>query len=140
MADVSFFKIDFHATQLARDLLGRKAFSKQADNQLESLIARHQLSGRTADFSTFTSKSLGMAGCIARVDNLISSQLAADGGRTAPRLTGNFALADVPILPDLNKYAFFNTKFGIRYRRTLPEIDVLHSIFTAVDYFRIIQS
>ena len=83
-ANVGFFKIDFHNAQLARDLLGRKTLSKQVDNQFEPFIARPPFSGRTTDFSTLTSKGLGFARRIASSGKGISSQLAADRGRTMP--------------------------------------------------------
>jgi hypothetical protein len=35
------------------------------------------------------------------------------------------------MLSDLNSDAFFDTEFGIRHRRTLPEVGVLHSVFAA---------
>lgn len=133
-ANVGFFKIHFHSAQLARDLLGRKALSKQVDNQLEQLIARHQLSGGTTGFSTFASKGLGPTGRIASGGDVISSQLAADGGRTTPKQTSNRSLTEALVLSDLNGYAFFDAEFGIRHRRTLPEVEVLHSVFAAADH------
>ncbi|WP_243787159.1 hypothetical protein, partial [Pseudomonas amygdali] len=41
------------------------------------------------------------------------------------------ALTETSILPHLNGGAFCNAKFGIGHRGTLPEVEVLHSVFAA---------
>ncbi|KWS32318.1 hypothetical protein AL060_05715, partial [Pseudomonas syringae pv. rhaphiolepidis] len=64
-------------------------------------------------------------------EGAISTQLAADGGRTTPQHTGDIALTETSILPHLNGGAFCNAKFGIGHRGTLPEVEVLHSVFAA---------
>jgi hypothetical protein len=130
-ADVSVFKIHFHTSQLARDLLGRKAFSKQVDNPFKPLIARHELPGRAAGLSTLTSKGLGLTGHIALNERFVSSQLTADRRRATPDQASGFTLAEVLILANLNGHTLFNAEFGIRHRGTLPEVEVLHSIFAA---------
>ncbi|WP_317622777.1 ABC-three component system protein, partial [Pseudomonas amygdali] len=45
------------------------------------------------------------------------------------------ALTETSILPHLNGGAFCNAKFGIGHRGTLPEVEVLHSVFAAAHTF-----
>ena len=92
-ADVGFFKIDFHKTQLARDLVGRKAFSKQVDNQLKALIARDQLLDRSTGYAAFAGRRLSFMGRIT-ANELIAANLTTDSGRASPQHPSYFALTE----------------------------------------------
>lgn len=65
----------------------------------------------------------------------ISTKLTTDSGRAASQHSGYFALTEFLILPDLNGCAFFNAEFCIGHGCTLPEGEVLHSVFAAASSF-----
>lgn len=121
-ADVSVFKIHFHKEQLAGNLLGRKAFSKQMNHKLETFIAHDQFSGRAANYTALTSVTLCDVGNVSPSERPIATQLAADSRGTSAKHSRYLALTKIMILPDLDRGG------------TLPEGEVLHSVFAASVY------
>ena len=133
-ADVSVFKIHFHKEQLAGNLLGRKAFSKQMNHKLETFIAHDQFSGRSANYTALASVSLCDVGNVSPIERPIATQLAADSRGTSAKHSRYLALTKILILPDLDRGALFDAEFCIGHGGTLPEGEVLHSVFAAAVY------
>ena len=126
--------IHFHDAQLARDLLWRKAFSKQMKDQLETFIAHDQLSGGTANFTALASVSLCDVGNVTPIEGPIATELAADSRGTSAKHSSYLALTKILILPDLDRGALFDAEFCIGHGGTLPEGEVLHSVFAAAHH------
>jgi len=105
--------------------------SKQVNDKIEALAPQHQFSGWTTHFPAFARESLGITGRVGLAGRPISAQLTADRRRAATQKAGYFTLAELLILTDMDGRAFFDGEFGIRHRSTLPEGEVLHSVFAA---------
>ena len=121
-ADVGVFEVrEFHRTELAGNLLGRKAFSQQVDDQIEQLGARHQLFLWAAGHAALARRSLGMLGDVLALGAAVTTDLATDRRGAAVKHSGNGPLAHAAQQTDLDVGAFFETEFVVRHGDTVPE-------------------
>lgn len=121
-ANVGVFEVrEFHGAELAGNLLGRKAFSRQVDDQLEQVVARDQLLSRPAGSAALTHRSLGMLGDVLPLSISVTPDLATDRRGAAVEHSGNGALAHAAQQTDLDVGAFFDAEFVVRHGNTVPE-------------------
>jgi hypothetical protein len=108
-------------------------------HQLETFIAHDQFSGRAANFTVLASVSLCDVGNVSPFERPITTQLAADSRGASAKQSSYLALTKILILPDLDRGAFFDAEFCIGHGGTLPEGEVLHSVFAAALRFLLKQ-
>ena len=68
------------------------------------------------------------------IERPIATQLAADSRGTSAKHSRYLALTKILILPDLDRGALFDAEFCIGHGGTLPEGEVLHSVFAAAHH------
>lgn len=104
------------------------------DDQLEQLVAGHQLLPRPAGHAAFTHRSLGMLGGVLALGAAVTADLATDRRGAAVEHSGNGPLAHAAQQTDLDVGALFNAEFVVRHGNTVPTGQVLHSVFATALY------
>ena len=107
--------------ELAGNLLRRKAFSQQVDDQIEQLGARHQLFLGAAGHAALARRSLGVLGDVLALGAAVTTDLATDRRGAAVKHSGNGPLAHAAQQADLDVRAFFETEFVVGHGDTVPE-------------------
>ncbi|RMR11001.1 hypothetical protein ALP90_200043 [Pseudomonas amygdali pv. ulmi] len=112
--NVCIFKVrKFHGVELAGNLLRRKAFSQQVDNQLEQFAPRQQFSIGPANGSATSHVLMGLIGRVSAGIRTVAAKLTADGRRTSVKCLGDSSLTQALELAKLDRDAFFNAEFMI---------------------------
>lgn len=132
-ADVGVFEAwGFHGSQLAGNLLGRKALSQQVGDQLEQLVAGHQPFCGSTDHAACMHQALGIVCNVLALSIPVAPDLTADRRGAAVHQPGKPALAEAIAQADLDRDALCGAEFVIGHGATpYRNGRVLHSVFAA---------
>ena len=135
-ADVGVFEAwGFHGSQLAGNLLGRKALSQQVGDQLEQLVAGHQPFCGSTDHAACMHQALGIVCNVLALSIPVAPDLTADRRGAAVHQPGKPALAEAIAQADLDRDALCGAEFVIGHGATpYRNGRVLHSVFAAAEF------